>query len=325
GAVAATFLFIVGDALPRSLARVAPELAATALPLARRTLAPFGLLLWLLAWVDKGLHGLVATRRPLEPDLGAAQRDMLLGVFTLADTRVDEVMTPRLDMVAVDLAAPSDDVIEAFRHSEHPRRDRRREPGRTRRGRSPGDPSGRRPLLGRRPSHARRPFTGARAPVRASGGLDRGWARLLGAGAGAPRRRRADARWLSGRRGAGRPTPRDQRAAAEATVTLPAVLLLLGLILAAASAAIGVAAAAVSQLELTRWVSYKLRGAGGAAGVLENPGRVLATANALTTVGIICAAAAMPALLARTTPTVLGVFTIALGIPLLVSAAYLVP
>src|SRR3989449_1408070 len=95
--------------------------------------------------------------------------------------------------------------------------------------------------------------------------------------------------------------------------------------LAAASAAIGVAAAAVSQLDLTRWVSYKLRGAGGAAGVLENPGRVLATANALTTVGIICAAAAMPALLARTTPTVLGVFTLALGIPLLVSAAYLVP
>jgi hypothetical protein len=51
-------------------------------------------------------------------------------------------------------------------------------------------------------------------------------------------------------------------------VTLPAVLLVLGLILAAASAAVGVAAAAVSQLELTRWVSYKLRGAGGAAGVL---------------------------------------------------------
>src|SRR5437016_14489072 len=94
-AVAATFLFIVGDALPRSLARVAPELAATALPLARRTLAPFGLLLWLLAWVDKGLHGLVATPRPLEPDLGAAQRDMLLGVFTLADTRVDEVKIGR--------------------------------------------------------------------------------------------------------------------------------------------------------------------------------------------------------------------------------------
>ena len=98
-------------------------------------------------------------------------------------------------------------------------------------------------------------------------------------------------------------------------MTLPAVLLVSGLLLAAASAAVGVAAAAVSQLDLTRWVSYKLRGAGAAAGVLENPGRVLATANALTTIGIICAAAAIPALLARTTPTVLGVFTIAVGIP----------
>src|SRR3989454_9149296 len=36
-------------------------------------------------------------------------------------TRVDEVMTPRLDMVAVDLAAASEDVIEAFRQSEHSR------------------------------------------------------------------------------------------------------------------------------------------------------------------------------------------------------------
>jgi magnesium and cobalt transporter len=106
---------------------------------------------------------------------------------------------------------------------------------------------------------------------------------------------------------------------------LPLLLLAGGLVLAIASAAVGVAAAAVSQLELTRWVSYKLRGAGGAAGVLENPGRVLATANALTTVGTICAAAVIPALLARTTPTVLSVFTVALGVPLLVSAAYLVP
>ncbi|HET7295904.1 MAG TPA: hemolysin family protein [Gemmatimonadales bacterium] len=106
---------------------------------------------------------------------------------------------------------------------------------------------------------------------------------------------------------------------------LPAVLLGFGLVLAVTSAAVGVAAAAVSQLELTRWVSYKLRGAGGAAGVLENPGRVLATASALTTIGTVCAAAVIPALLARPTPTVLGVFTVAVGVPLLVSVAYLVP
>ena len=103
------------------------------------------------------------------------------------------------------------------------------------------------------------------------------------------------------------------------------VALVLGIVLAAASAAVGVATAAVSQVELTRWVSYKLRGSGVSAEVLENPGRVLATANALTTLGIICAAASVPALLAQTTPTFLGVFTFTVGVPLLVSASYLVP
>ena len=103
------------------------------------------------------------------------------------------------------------------------------------------------------------------------------------------------------------------------------LLLVLGLGLAAASAAVGVGAAAVSQVELTRWVSYKLRGAGAAARLLENPGRVLATANALTTLGVICAAAALPALLMQTTLTFLGIFTVAVGFPLFVSAAYLVP
>jgi len=119
--VAVGFLFVVGDALPRGVARIAPELASAALPLARRTLVPFGLLLWVLAWVDRALHRLVSTPRPLEPALGVAQRDMLLGVFTLADTRVDEVMTPRLDMVAVDLAAATEEVVEVFRQSEHSR------------------------------------------------------------------------------------------------------------------------------------------------------------------------------------------------------------
>src|SRR5216683_977353 len=119
--VAVGFLFVVGDALPRSVAHIAPELASAALPLARRTLVPFGLLLWVLAWLDRGLHRLVATPRPLQPTLGVAQRDMLLGVFTLADTRVDEVMTPRLDMIAVDLAAATEEVVDAFRQSEHSR------------------------------------------------------------------------------------------------------------------------------------------------------------------------------------------------------------
>ena len=114
-------LFIVGDALPRSAARLAPELSESALPLARRTLAPFGPLFWLLAWADRGLHALVDTPRPLQPDLGVAQRDMLLGVFTLADTTVDEVMTPRLDMTSVDVSSTTEEVLETFKQSQHTR------------------------------------------------------------------------------------------------------------------------------------------------------------------------------------------------------------
>jgi CBS domain containing-hemolysin-like protein len=103
------------------------------------------------------------------------------------------------------------------------------------------------------------------------------------------------------------------------------VVLLLGLAVAGAAATMGVAAATVSQLELTRWVAYKLRGSAGAAGLLHNPGRVLATANALTTLGVLLAAGAIPALLAATTPSFLGIFTITVGVPLFIGAAYLVP
>jgi putative hemolysin len=103
------------------------------------------------------------------------------------------------------------------------------------------------------------------------------------------------------------------------------VVLFLGLIVAGVSAAVGVAAATVSQLELTRWVAYKLRGSAATAGVLQNPGRTIATTNMLTTLGVLLAAGATPALLAATTPTFLGIFTITVVVPLFISASYLVP
>jgi CBS domain containing-hemolysin-like protein len=103
------------------------------------------------------------------------------------------------------------------------------------------------------------------------------------------------------------------------------IVLLVGLLLAGLSAAIGVAAATVSQHELTRWVAYKLRGSAATAGLLENPGRTLTTSNTLTTLGVLLAGGAIPALLAATTPTFLGIFTLAVGVPLFIGAAYLVP
>lgn len=115
------FLFVVADGLPRSAAALAPELADAALPLARRTLAPFRPLFWLLAWVDRGLHALVPPPVVTPRIAGGAQRDMLLGVFTIADTCVDEVMTPRLDMIAVDVAATTEQMLDTVRKSQHTR------------------------------------------------------------------------------------------------------------------------------------------------------------------------------------------------------------
>ena len=106
---------------------------------------------------------------------------------------------------------------------------------------------------------------------------------------------------------------------------VPLLVLVLGLGLAGAAATVGAAAAAVSQVELTRWVSHRLRGVAEAARLLENPGHVLAVANAVTTLGIVRAALAIPALLAETTATFLSVFTLTAGVPLFVSAVYLVP
>lgn len=120
-AVTTVFLFVVTDGLPRSAAALAPELADAALPLARRTLAPFRPLLWLLAFVDRGLHRVLAAAPAKRTSAGSAQRDMLLGVFTIADTCVDEVMTPRLDMIAVDVTSSSEQLLEAVRKSEHTR------------------------------------------------------------------------------------------------------------------------------------------------------------------------------------------------------------
>jgi len=108
-------------------------------------------------------------------------------------------------------------------------------------------------------------------------------------------------------------------------VSVALAVLLIGLLIAGTSAAVGVAAATVSQHELTRWVAYKLRGSAATAGLLQNPERTLATANTLTTLGVLLAAGGIPALMAAMPPTFLGVFTIAVGVPLFIGAAYLVP
>lgn len=117
--IAVTLVWIVGSVLPRVLASVAPELPILVRPAALRSLRAFGPLLRLIAWAD------LRFRPPMPPvhhrHTGAERRDMLLGLFSLSDTTVAEVMTPRIDIVAVDSSAERDEVIATLLRSEHAR------------------------------------------------------------------------------------------------------------------------------------------------------------------------------------------------------------
>ena len=112
-------VWIVGDLLPRLVAVVAPELTRPARRGAAATLAPLRPFLRLAGWADAKARNRIPTH-PAQ-NAGPAERDMLLGVFSLADTTMAEVMTPRIDIVAVDSSADRDEVIAILRRSEHAR------------------------------------------------------------------------------------------------------------------------------------------------------------------------------------------------------------
>jgi len=119
--VAGLFVFMLGDALPRALGVISPDLAATAVPLARSTLWVFKPLLGMIAAADRFAHRALPSRRRKAGVLGSAQRDMLQGVLSLDQTTVADIMTPRLDIVAIESSASWADVVELARRSDHSR------------------------------------------------------------------------------------------------------------------------------------------------------------------------------------------------------------
>ena len=107
--LAVLLVWVLGDLVPRLLAAVAPELTLPARRAAVATLVPFRPLLRLAGWADARARDRAPVRTTRQA--GAAQRDMLLGVFALADTTVAEVMTPRIDIIAVDSASEREEVV----------------------------------------------------------------------------------------------------------------------------------------------------------------------------------------------------------------------
>lgn len=119
--VTVAFLHIFGDTLPRAVGVLFPQLAAVAVPLARGSLTPFRPLLGLVAAVERGTEFLFPPKAVRRADGGKGERDMLAGVMSLSETTVEEIMTPRLDIIAIDAAAGWNEVSEQVRRSEHAR------------------------------------------------------------------------------------------------------------------------------------------------------------------------------------------------------------
>ena len=116
--IAVALVWSLGDLLPRLLAAIVPEFGEPARRGAIRSLTLLGPLLRVVAWIDSRF---VKTGPEPERGIATAQRDMLLGVFSLADMTVAEVMTPRIDIVGVDLSSSRTQVMVVLRRSEHAR------------------------------------------------------------------------------------------------------------------------------------------------------------------------------------------------------------
>ncbi|HEY9384720.1 MAG TPA: hemolysin family protein [Gemmatimonadales bacterium] len=116
-ALAVLLVWIAGELLPRLWAANEPGLIRFDGRFVQHTLTLFGPFLVLVAWMDRGFRARRSTPQASQP----TEREMLTGILGLAEMSVAEVMTPRLDIMAVDFSATREQVIEMFRSAEHSR------------------------------------------------------------------------------------------------------------------------------------------------------------------------------------------------------------
>jgi len=117
--MAVMLVWLVGDLVPRVLAALSPELVSVASGPASASLRLFHPLLRVVAWADRGGRAPVVVEG--RGAGGQPDREMMQGVFALRDMTVAEVMTPRIDIVSVDLSDSRAAVTETLRQSQHSR------------------------------------------------------------------------------------------------------------------------------------------------------------------------------------------------------------
>lgn len=116
-ALVTLLVWSLGDLVPRLLAVLAPELVSHARRIALAAAPAYTPLLWMA----RRLEAPVVEHAPGTAERAATSHEMVRGVFSLKAMTVSEVMTPRLDIVAVDVNAEDNEVLHILRHSEHAR------------------------------------------------------------------------------------------------------------------------------------------------------------------------------------------------------------
>jgi len=133
-------LLIVGEVAPKTVAAIHPEPIAFAASL---FIKPLLKLLYPLVWLINimsnsllrllgislpkvGNHSLSADElrtvvHEAEGIIPKRHQQMLLGIFDLADSTVEDIMIPRHEITGIDLEAPLTDIIEQVTHSQHTR------------------------------------------------------------------------------------------------------------------------------------------------------------------------------------------------------------
>ena len=110
------------DLVPRAVGLWrAARIGAPVVRLAAASLALLAPLFAAAGAVDRALGRLFGVSAAQRGRVDPAQREMLLGVFSLADTMVTEVMTPRVDVIGLSGSLPFDAAVQAVAAAEYSR------------------------------------------------------------------------------------------------------------------------------------------------------------------------------------------------------------
>jgi CBS domain containing-hemolysin-like protein len=119
--VTLALLYLMSESIPRGLGVLAPKVSESIKGAAQISLTAFTPLMWLASTIDRWMTRLTPARSDTSERFGPEHRDMLVGVFALGETTVSEAMTPRLDIVALDVTASWREAVDFLARGEHVR------------------------------------------------------------------------------------------------------------------------------------------------------------------------------------------------------------